>query len=400
MEELPKLPRGMGSFSQVGDKIVYKKVIELPNGTRVRRSTRGASVKECMKLMSALEKEAIKSVKRQSARTVTSAMLDWLETVKWKELKDASYDRLESTVKNQIATSDLGKLRYQSVTTRDVDKFINGLVAKGLSYSSIKKAYNALNAFYKYQTINDGFTNPVMAAVLPRADRVLKKAKSIEFFDEEDIDAFLQGCEARWGTGKLRFRYSYVIGANIFMGLRIGELLALQWKDVSFEKRTVYVCKTVIERKNRNYDWNDPEGMKAKGIKSVEFVVQNSTKRGKSRYVPLNERARELLQKHWDEYGGEPEDFVMATSSGKVPTIKNVSDEIKGIEKLAGTKVQYCGTHVLRHTCASLYFRNGVPVETICTILGNSREVCEKTYVHFVEEQLRTAAEGIAIQLV
>lgn len=65
---------------------------------------------------------------------------------------------------------------------------------------------------------------------------------------------------------------------------------------------------------------------------------------------------------------------------------------IRRIEEEGNTNVRAHNTHILRHTCASLYFRAGVRVEVICRILGNSREVCEKTYIHFVEEQLKDAA--------
>lgn len=74
-----------------------------------------------------------------------------------------------------------------------------------------------------------------------------------------------------------------------------------------------------------------------------------------------------------------------------------MSDAIKQIEISAGTKTKSYGTHILRHTCASLYFKNNVPIEVICAILGNTREVCEKTYVHFVEQQLAVAAHKIDV---
>lgn len=138
--------------------------------------------------------------------------------------------------------------------------------------------------------------------------------------------------------------------------------------------------------------------MKRKGIRKVRFSIQNSTKKSKNRYVPINSKAKKLLLLHKSisEYT-EPQDYVISTKNRKTTTIKNVSDTIKSIEIAAGTKVQSYGTHILRHTCASLYFRNGVPIETICAILGNTREVCEKTYVHFIEEQLKEAASKIDI---
>ena len=65
------------------------------------------------------------------------------------------------------------------------------------------------------------------------------------------------------------------------------------------------------------------------------------------------------------------------------------------MQKNAETKVQGASTHTLRHTCASLLFKAGVPIEMICKILGNSREVCEKTYVHFAEEQMKNVANSM-----
>ena len=88
----------------------------------------------------------------------------------------------------------------------------------------------------------------------------------------------------------------------------------------------------------------------------------------------------------------EPDDFVISTANRKTNTLKNLSDMIMKLEEIGDTKVRAHNTHILRHTCASLYFRAGVRVEIICRILGNSREVCEKTYIHFVEEQLKDAA--------
>ena len=148
---------------------------------------------------------------------------------------------------------------------------------------------------------------------------------------------------------------------------------------MDFDANTVYVCKTLIE-------YRDTEG-------KTHFEVQNSTKRDANRYVPINSKAKELIQKYRDvcEFT-DPDDFVISTANRKTNTHKNLSDMIKKIEEDGDTTVKAHNTHILRHTCASLYFRAGVRVEVICKILGNSREVCEKTYIHFVEEQLKDAA--------
>ena len=87
------------------------------------------------------------------------------------------------------------------------------------------------------------------------------------------------------------------------------------------------------------------------------------------------------------------DDYVCCTRDGNHAAVAYLSNNIKEIERSAGTKVTAHGTHVIRHTCASLYFRKGVRVELIAAQLGHSVDVCHSTYIHFVEEQKKAAVE-------
>jgi site-specific recombinase XerD len=398
-EELPKLPYGQGSFAYTDTgKIVYRKKIDLPDGRKVRKNVTCDTVRECMSSMTKIEKELIKQNKVEKNELLCDAMIKWLEIVKKPTLKAQSYVRLESTIRNQIFNSPIGHIRYNTVTSEEIQSLINELNEKNYSHSSIKKTYDCLNNFYRYVSAKDKIDNPMLLVEMPITDYIKAETKTIEFFEQDDIDKFIKECSAKYNTGTLKYRSGYAIASNIYMGMRIGELLALQWRDIDFNNNTVYVCKTLIQINNPDYDNSNKELMKEKDIKKVKFIVQNSTKKSKNRYVPINSKAKELLllQKEYSEYT-EPDDYVVNTRNRKTTTIKNVSDTIKAIEKAAETKVQAPGTHILRHTCASLYFRKGVGIETICQILGNTREVCEKTYVHFIEEQLKTAASKIDV---
>lgn len=53
------------------------------------------------------------------------------------------------------------------------------------------------------------------------------------------------------------------------------------------------------------------------------------------------------------------------------------------------------GTHIICHTCSSLYFKKGVKIELIAALLGHSADVCRSTYIHFIEEQKKAAVELI-----
>lgn len=395
--KLPSLPYGEGSMSIRPDgSIMYRKRLGNP---KKEFTVYGNTPKECMDKMRQKESELQKNIdSTDSDKTMLSEeMSKWLETVKKPTLKEQAYRRINGTVK-QISKSDIGCLRYKQITSNEIQNMINKLVDDKYSHSTIKKNYDALNEFYRYYSAKDKFDNPMLFVVMPKKDNIKVETKTVEFFEQDDINKFVEECGAKYNTGNLKYKYGYALAANIYLGMRIGELLALQWSDIDFENNTIYISKTLIEINNPDYDDNNVELMKIKGIKKTKNVVQNSTKKSKNRYVPMNTKAKDLLIKHKkNSEFTEPDDFVISTRNRKTTTTKNISDTIKQIELNAGTKVQAPGTHVLRHTCASLYFRKHVPIETICTILGNTREVCEKTYIHFVEEQLKDAASKIDV---
>lgn len=394
MAKIPKLPYGEGSMSVRKDGLImYRKNIKLNDNETVSKCVYAKTSKECMMKMRE-EEEKLKNKNKitQEKEILCDAMRNWLEIVKRPTLKSQSYTRLLSTIKNQIEKSNIGHMRYQLITTEELQELINSLNEKRYSKSVIKKTFDSLNDFYRYSSARYDFKNPMLLVVMPVIDNIKAEEREIEWFDEEDIEKFIDECGAKYKTGSQKYQGGYAIGANIYLGMRIGELLALQWKDIDFDKNTIRIDKTLIQENNPNYNENDPN------TKKVQFTIQNSTKKRNVRYVPINSKAKKLLLLHKQvSIYINNDDFVISTKNRRTTTIKNVGDTIKKIEANAETKVQSSGTHILRHTCASLYFRKGIPIETICQILGNTREVCEKTYVHFIEEQLKEAASKIDI---
>ena len=379
--KIPKLPHGEGSMYQHSDTLLaYRKTIILPNGRKTKKTVYGKSASECMKKMREAERELEESNLSANKILLIDGILQWLDNTHQPTVKPQTYQRLVGTARNQIEPSRIGHRRYQDISSEEIQHLINELNKKGMSHSVIKKTYNLLGAFYRYASAKDGFNNPMLLVNMPKMSNILAETKEVEWFEKDDIDRFIEACGARYNNGNLKYKFGYILAANIFLGLRGGELLALQWKDIDLEANTIYVSKTLIEY--RDLDQN-----------KTHFEIQNSTKRNMNRYVPINAKAKELILKHWDNCRfTNPNDFVISTSNQKTTTLTVLSEMIRKIEEEGNTTVRAHNTHILRHTCASLYFRAGVRVEVICRILGNSREVCERTYIHFVEEQLKDAA--------
>lgn len=226
--------------------------------------------------------------------------------------------------------------------------------------------------------------NPMLTVVMINQENIIKERKKIEFFDDGDVKLFLEEASTILSWSKQpKYQYGFCLCANIYLGMRGGELLALRWKDIDFEKGTIYIHENLQLVNNPN---GNPK----------QVYETQSLKNYQNRHIHMNKRAEHFLklQKQYSAYT-KPDDYVCCTRDGKHAAITYLSSNIKRIEREAGMKVQAHGTHVIRHTCASLYFRRGVRIELIASLLGHSIEVCRTTYVHFVEEQKKAAVELI-----
>lgn len=382
-ESIPKLPHGQGTITWLPDRgqYSYKKPV---NGKRV--VVYGETVKEVMALMDKREKNGYKEVKRQEKITLAEAMYGWLEKYKKPKLKKTSYDTLMKTVASRIDGFDIGTMRMSAIDSDMIQEHLNMLNEnEHLSYSTIKKCYDALNDFYRNRTLQGKVKiNPMLAVEMVNKENVIKKTKEIEFFEEDDIKKFIEEASLllTWSR-QPKYQYGFCLCANIYLGMRAGEILALKWKDVDFEKGSIYIHENLQLVSNRG------------GTPKQVYETQ-SLKNYQNRHIHMNQMARHYLecQKKYSQYT-EPDDYVCCTQNGTHAAVSYLSSNIKRIEKAAGTKVTAYGTHIIRHTCASLYFRKGVRVELIAALLGHSVDVCRGTYIHFVEEQKKEAVELI-----
>lgn len=297
---LPKLPFGQGSYAyQKNGSIVHKKTILLVDGKRINKSVTGWSVKECNKLMQQLELKLHTEGPNIKEEQLSETVLKWLVTFKEKTLKPQSYARIHSVYKNHLLGSELESLHTSYVTPEQIQSVIDKMADNYFSKSSIKKLYDLLNEFYRYYSERHSIKNPMKLVKMPVNDFIKVETKQIQFFDDEDIKLFVEEAGARYNTGTYKYRSGYALAANIYLGLRMGELLALQWKDIDFERKTIYISKTLIQINNPEYDPNDKPLMRKLDIHCVKYVVQHSTKRNKNRYVPVNNKAHDLLMKHY-----------------------------------------------------------------------------------------------------
>ena len=168
--ERQRRDKGDGCISQRKDGTWTSriKVGLTPEGKPKIKAFYGKTEAEVKRKLKEFQKELHKNDGAVAQRnTVANYMLDWLRNVKANELKPKSYDKLEQAINNQIILH-IGYLQLAALTSDDVQKMINDLIAEGLGYSTIKKAYDATNECFKTGIIKKSVVhNPALEVTIP-----------------------------------------------------------------------------------------------------------------------------------------------------------------------------------------------------------------------------------------
>ena len=300
----------------------------------------------------------------------------WLNQYKICNLKASSFDRLSCTVRNNIVPY-IGDYHIQDITSAIIQQeVINELFNKGLSHSTVKKAYDALNDFYKL-LINEGSINkkPMVSVKLPSINKfsVRKDNQKVLSFDE--IKRFeVTASEMCKSVDKPVYRHGFGYIFILYTGLRCSEALGLQYKHINFETHELVVNQSMVYVVDRKRGSKDPK---------YKMLLQKNTKTsGSTRVIPICKKAYEAICRHRDlYYNGDDNEFVFQTGNGTAMRTRNFERSVNYIFKAAG--INATGLHVLRHSFASMLFaQRDIDIKYISELLGHSD--VHVTYRHYI----------------
>ena len=314
--------------------------------------------------------------------TVESYMTRWFNEVKLNDLKPKSQDGLEATLRNYIFPY-IGDIQIASITANDIQSMINQLVKKDFSHSTIKKAYDATNSCFKLGIIKDEIIkNPCLGARVPKSRG--RKKGDIRFLTQEEMEMVCKESVVRYGNDKLKHRLGYAVIFLLYSGLRVGELMGLQWRNIDYVNKTINVRESVVVAKDRTRKDGDATPV-------YKLIEQDTVKTSSSeRIVHLNKKAIAALKELQTITGQFA--HVMSSKNGTIIVPRNFDRTLRSIAEQCG--VRPFGAHVLRHTYASMLFKNNVDVKTISELLGHADvSVTYNTYIHLIKEQKQQAVD-------
>jgi integrase len=314
--------------------------------------------------------------------TVETYLKEWLQTYKKDSVKRSTYDRIETVVRVQIVPY-IGMIKMGQLTSKDIQKMLNGLKKEGLAYHTIKKAHDTLNNALTFATDNDDIPkNPMRLVNMP--DKRSFPEKEIRFFTEKEAGMITEECRRRYGTGTPVYIYGEAFVLLLNTGLRTGEAIALEKKDWDKQKNVLHVRRNVQSVKKRDEDGKATGGYE---------LIRNSTKTySGTRDIPLNQTATEALNRLCKQCPESP--YIICSSKGETIPPERMERTFYRLLKNAG--LEKAGLHSLRHTFASFLFEKKVDIKTISTLLGHSSiQVTMNTYVHLMNNPQHAAVAAL-----
>ncbi|MBO8162064.1 MAG: site-specific integrase [Thermosipho sp. (in: Bacteria)] len=379
MPKKKKNANGEGSIYQIksgkhkGKWVAQITIGKTPEGKLKRKSFYGKTRAEVKEKMQDYLEQMNLGVDQEAAKNLTFGgwLAEWLELYKKPILRLSTYENYLMYARNHIYPV-LGKIPLAELDSNHIQALYNKLKEAGKAPATIHKIHQIIHScLEKAVDVKLLSWNPSRATERPSVKNPEAQAMS-----EEDMDKFLTVVEKE--SDKWRAAFLVLLGT----GIRIGELLALEWDDVDLENGLIYVNKTLSRTKSKGLVVNEPKTEASKA------------------YVPLPEVAVEALKKHKATqakiilYQGEKyknRKLVFPTDIGTYMYPRNFQRKYYSLLKKAG--VTHLKLHGLRHTFATRLLEEGEDLRTVQELLRHTDiKTTANIYSHVTPKMKKKAA--------
>ena len=275
----------------------------------------------------------------------------WLSELKGR-VKPSTYVRYEKNVRLYVLPFvkgvDISALNHDVIYS-----IVASMRSKRLSSSAINGVIAVINgAMARAQEVNLICQNPCRN--IKRAKRIESNSDAFSLTEQRKIEFYLTDCKNVKLTG---------VKLCLYLGLRIGELLALTWSDVNFEEKTVFVTKTIDEKGN----------------------VYTSKTAASMRILPIPDRLISDLKKL-----KRISTYYVIETDGHYTNPRVYRDAFARM--LRRLNIRPLKFHSLRHTFATRAIECGIDAKTLSELMGHSNVfITLNRYTHVQMEQKRKA---------
>lgn len=323
--------------------------------------------------------------------TIGMAMQSWLFDVLFyaTDFKVSSFEKHETNFRLYIRESKIAILTVFNIASLPIQKWYNTLYENGVSSNKIKDINKTLSAFFSYQLSQN------LISFNPCTNKRIRlpgnSETDIEKLDEDNETLFLSDSEIE--TINKNLDLTQKLDMAIFLGLthmmREGEILGLPLKYAQFENRKIKIRQILTKAKLYNKDATFTRVLRLATPKSKSSIrtipMLDGAIKPLADYIEIQRQRHVQAGLNWTR-----DSLLFTTSTFNYWDPKSFRNGWERFLKRIGLpKYRF---HILRHTGASLLFRNGASLEEVQEIMGHEdSEITKKIYLHFrPEDKLET----------
>lgn len=245
-----------------------------------------------------------------------------------------------------------GHVTVDTADTEDIRGWIEAMMDRGNSASSICRRLSAVRSMYRYALARGLVSHdPAHMVRGPKKSRYLP-----QFVREDDMDRLLDSAE--WGSDYISTRARTILILLYETGMRASELTSLDDSSVDFTQGEIRVL--------------------GKG--------------NKQRAIPFGDELRTQLQQYISQRNQEwpqrIDNALIINDRGSRITYEQLRKEVMTRLSAIGNLAKR-SPHVLRHSFATAMLNNGADLESVQKLLGHSELSTTEIYTHTTFEQLK-----------
>ena len=291
-------------------------------------------------------------------------------------LKNSSTSRYQNLIDTHILP-ELGGKRMSQLSAPVINRYLAKKLERGrvdgtggLSASYVRSITLIIGSALNY-AVAENLCNPLQTPIVKPS---LPK-KELNILCEQKQSTLEQELLNNMNEEKL------LIYLTLYTGLRIGEVCALRWEDISLDSKLIYVRQTI----SRVWDYEN-------GKKCSRLIVGSPKTESSLRCIPICSKLYTVLSQF--PYR-KPRGYIMSSkNNGAFISPRTFEYQYKKILKVA--HLELINYHALRHTFATRCIECGVDIKSLSEILGHANvSITLNTYVHSSIELKRLQLEKI-----
>ena len=271
----------------------------------------------------------------------------WYDVYKKPYLRDKSQEMVKYILNRHILPV-IGGYRLQDITPMQIQAIMSGLAGKSNSLQS-KVLINLRSIFKAAQENGLIVRSPVSSMLKPGG----KKTQEKTALTPQECEKLIERVR------NPRAKTFLLIALNT--GMRRGEILALKWDDVDFEKKLIHVRRNAVLMRG-----------------GTKLSDELKTKAGR-RDIPLTEtlEAHLLVEKKRTH-----SQYILAMQNHQPMTDSSYKSMWRLIERELPEK--HVTAHILRHTYITRLFEAGLDIKEIQYLAGHSSvDMTLRVYTHY-----------------